>query len=78
MTMKETTQRFIEHAWWLEDYQFEPLKAMLLLLAEEIDTNFMTSTTAEWNRAYRHALSLKPEAKPMVDPLEEILTRDFV
>jgi hypothetical protein len=77
MSMKETTEKFIEHAWWLEDYQYEPLKAMLLLLADEIDNNFMTSTTAEWNRAYRHALSLKPESLPVVDPLDEILKRDF-
>jgi hypothetical protein len=77
MTMKETTEKFINHAWWLEDYQFDPLKAMLVLLAEEIDANFMTSTAAEWNRAYRHALSLKPEAQVSIDPLEEILKRDF-
>lgn len=77
MSMRETTEKFLEHAWWLEDYQYEPLKAMLLLLAGEIDSNFMTSTTAEWNRAYRHALSLKPDSIPVVDPLEEILKRDF-
>lgn len=74
--MEETTRKFLEQAWWLEDYQYGPLKNMLLLLAQEIDNNFMTSTTAEYNRAYRHALSLKPEAKAEYDPLEELLTRD--
>ena len=70
------TEEFLENAEWLRDVQFSPLVSMLKVLAAEIDSNPTSSMLAEYGRAYRYANSLRPEAGPVLDPLENLLKRD--
>ena len=77
-TLREETEMALNHMPWLQDAEYAPLRAQLVMLADDYDLSRQTSTSAAWGLAYRFALSLAPQEEAPeapIDPLEEILMR---
>ena len=75
-SLEVSTKAFIADADWLENAIFEPLRSMLLALAQQIDAS--PTNAALWSQyglAYRSALKAQPEPAPASDPLDAILRR---